>query len=82
VNPLTMRQTSKYLLSVARKEIYYLQSIIESYDGMASMRTINPENGEVEISIASGCADDVFSLIEYLKQEGDIHIYGGISLAK
>ena len=70
-----MRQTSKYFLSIARKEICYLQRIIESYDGIASMKTINPENGEIQISIAPGCDDDVFSLIKYLKEEGTIHIH-------
>ncbi len=63
-------QTSKYILFVERNEICYLQWIIESYDGMASMRTINPANGEIEISISPGCEEDIFSLIRYLKEEG------------
>lgn len=63
-------QTSKYILSVERNEICYLQWIIESYDGMASMRTINPVNGEIEISISPGCEQEIFSLIKYLKEEG------------
>jgi hypothetical protein len=41
---------------------------------MASMRTINSANGEVEISIAPGCKEDIFSLIKYLKEEGSIHV--------
>lgn len=63
-------QTSKYILSVERNEICYLQWIIESYDGMASVRTINPANGEIEISISPGCEGEIFSLIKYLKGEG------------
>lgn len=63
-------QTSKYILFVERNEICYLQWIIESYDGMASMRTINPANGEIEIYISPGCEEDIFSLIKYLKEEG------------
>lgn len=70
MNPLTTMQTSKYILSVERNEICYLQWIIESYDGMASMRTINPVNGEIEISISPGCEQEIFSLIKYLKEEG------------
>lgn len=69
-----MRQTDKYLLYIDRKEICYLQWIIESYNGMASMRTINPANGEIEISIAPGCKEDIVSLIESLKEEGSIHV--------
>jgi len=74
VNPLTMRQTGKYLLSIDRKEICYLQWIIESYDGMASMRTINPANGEIEISIIPGCKEDMVSLMKSLQEEGSIHV--------
>ena len=74
MNPLKTRQTIKYILSIDRKEICYLQWIIESYDGMASVRTINPANGEIEISIAPGYKEDIFSIIEYLKEEGSIHV--------
>jgi len=56
------------------REICYLQWIIESYDGMASMRTINPVNGEVEISISPGCKEDIFLLIKYLKEEESIYV--------
>ncbi len=69
-----MKQTGKYLLSIDRKEICYLQWIIESYDGIASMRTINPGNGEIEISIVPGCKEDIVSLIKFLQEEGSIHV--------
>lgn len=67
-------QTNKYILSIERKEICYLQWIIESYDGMASMRTIDPAHGEVEISIAPGCTEEIFSLINHLEEDGSIHV--------
>ena len=74
MNLLSTRQTSKYTLSVHTKEICWLQWIIESYDGMASVRTIDPANGEIEISIAPGCDEEIFSLIKYLREEGSIHV--------
>ena len=74
MNPLKTRQASKYILSIDRKEICYLQWIIESYDGMASVRTINPANGDIEISIAPGCEEEIASLIRYLREEGSIHV--------
>ena len=67
-------ETRKYILSIHRKEICYLQWIIEAYDGMASMRTIDPANGEIEISICPGCKEEIFSLINHLKKEGSIHV--------
>lgn len=51
--------------------------MIESYDGMAIMRTIDPMNGTVEISIAPGCREEIVSLINYLKEEGSIHLKAG-----
>jgi len=38
------------------------------------MRTINPVNGEIEISLSPGCEEEIFSLINYLKEEGGIHV--------
>jgi len=38
------------------------------------MRTINPANGEIEISISPGCEKEISSLIKYLKEEGSIHV--------
>ena len=74
VSPLTTGQTSKCLFSINREEICYLQWIIEAYDGMASMRTVNPKTGEIEISIAPGCREEILSLINHLKEEGIIHV--------
>jgi hypothetical protein len=67
-------ETSKYIFSVERHEICYLQWAIESYDGMAFMRTIDPVRGEIEISIAPGCEEEIFSLIKYLTEKGGIYV--------
>ena len=80
MNPLTTMQTSKYILSVERNEICYLQWIIESYDGMASIRTISASNGEIEISIAPGCEEEIFSVLKYLKGEGVLEMLKRLSL--
>ena len=65
---------SKLILFVDRKDICYLQWLIESYSGMASMRTINQAAGHVEIAVAPGCKEEINSLIHSLKQEGDIRV--------
>ena len=67
-------KTSKHFLTIDKKEICYLQWIIDSYNGIASMRTIDSANGDVEISIAPGCKQEVLSLIRHLEGEGIIHI--------
>ena len=70
----SITQTHKYVLSIEKSEICYLQWIIESYDGMAIMRTLDPMNGRVEISIAPGCTEEILSIIEHLKEDGSIHL--------
>jgi len=67
-------QTVKLILSIEKREICYLQWIIESYDGMASMRTIDPAHGKVEISFAPGCRGEIFSLIRRLEEDRSIHV--------
>jgi hypothetical protein len=66
-------QTSKLILSIEKHEICYLQWIIESYDGMAIMRTIDQNNGIIEISVAPGCTKEILSVINSLKEDGSIH---------
>jgi hypothetical protein len=41
---------------------------------MAIMRTLDPMNGTIEISIAPGCTEEIVSLIDYLKEDGSIHV--------
>jgi hypothetical protein len=67
----------KLILSIEKSEISYLQWIIESYDGMAIVRTLDPKNGTVEISIAPGCAKEILSIINHLKEDGSIHVNAG-----
>lgn len=70
-------RTRKLILSIAKSEICYLQWIIESYDGVAVMRTLNPMNGTVEISIAPGCTEEIISLINSLQHDNSIHVKEG-----
>jgi hypothetical protein len=41
---------------------------------MASMRTIDPAKGHIEISIAPGCEKEMFWLINHLSDEESIHV--------
>jgi len=74
VNHPSTTRTRKLILSIAKSEICYLQWILESYDGMAIMRTIDPKNGMVEISIAPRCTKEILSVINCLKEDGSIHV--------
>ncbi len=70
----TEMKSSKYVLLVNKREICLLQWMIEAFSGIASMRTIDPKQGKVEISIPPGCEEETFLLIESLNREGIIHV--------
>ena len=60
-------KSNKFIFYVPKREISYLQWIIESYDGIASMRTIDKEYGKIEIFAAPNCENEVLSLMKYLQ---------------
>jgi len=61
--------TRSLFLRVPRKEIAYLKFIIESYEGMAVIRTKDPYQAMVELMIAPGWEKEVDALIEDLQKE-------------
>jgi hypothetical protein len=66
---------SKSLQIVSRKyrvdtsQISFLKFILEAYDGMAQMTTLDPGLGVIEIYVASGCLKDFEMLIRDLKKQ-------------
>ena len=62
-------ETIRQIFQVDRKAINYLRVTIESYDGMAIVRTLDPQAAVVEILISPGCEDLVFELLDYLNKE-------------
>lgn len=67
-------ETNRIILCIPRKDICYFQWIIESYDGMANMSTIDPARGTVQISVTPDRKEEVLSLIKYLKEEERINV--------
>ena len=55
-----------------RKDIAYFKFIIESYDGMAVVRTKDPHEAIVELMVAPGWEKDVEEVIEGLQREIEI----------
>ena len=54
---------------VDRREIHFLRFILEGYDGLAVMRTVDPETGVVVLYVAPGCENDVSAIIDDLKRD-------------
>ncbi len=67
-------ETVKKIFRVDRREINYLQVTVESYDGMAVLKTIDPKIALVELQISPGCENWVYDLLNYLVEEENINI--------
>jgi hypothetical protein len=59
---------------VERRDINYLRSIIESYDGMAIVKTLDPHTAYIEVRIAPGCEDYILELMDSLSREEGLRI--------
>ena len=68
-------ETIKRTYIVDKSRISYIRWIIESYDGMAIVSTIDPEGAIIEIKIAPGCESIVNELICSLRVDEGIKFY-------
>ena len=62
-------KTIKKILRVDRREICYLKFILEAYDGIATLTTIDAHQGIVMLRIAPGCEGDVEAVLQDLKKD-------------
>lgn len=51
-------------LLMAPREIHFLRFILEGYEGLAVVTTVQPESGLVQLSIAPGCEQDVERILD------------------
>jgi hypothetical protein len=56
-------------MRLRREDIAYLQSSIESYEGMAVVRTKDPSEAIVELMVAPGWEKDLEEVLEGLRKE-------------
>ena len=61
--------THSLYFRVRREDIAYLKFIIESYEGMAVLRTSDPREAVVELMVAPGWEEDVEDVICELQKE-------------
>ena len=60
---------------VDREEIGYIRFTLESYDGMATVTTLDPHAALIEVFISPGCEETVLELLASLKYDEGLHIY-------
>ena len=62
-------ETIKKYYRVDRREIGYLRFIMEAYDGVATLSTLDAGAGTIRVHIAPGCLKQVEMIMEELKKE-------------
>ena len=62
-------ETTKKYFRVDRKDIAYLRFIFEAYDGVAVVRTVDPDAGVIVLHISPGCEADVERILQNLKED-------------
>lgn len=67
-------ETIRKIFLVERREINYLRIVIESYDGMAVVSTVDPVEALIEIQVSSGCEGLVDQLLDHFRENEHMKI--------
>lgn len=62
-------ETIKRYYRVDRREIAFLKFILEAYDGIAVLETLDSKSGIVVLHIAPGCEPDIDAVLQDLKTD-------------
>ena len=63
--------TFKKFLKLNRKDISYLQFLIESYEGLATVTTVDKSVAIIKLSIMPDSVSDIDEILNSLKKEID-----------
>ena len=61
--------TVQWYFRIRRKDIAYLKFILESYEGLGVLRTVDPRSGIVEVMVPPGMERDMEMVLEGLGDE-------------
>ena len=59
----------EYVIQTKKEHIDFINKIIEAYDGLGNVRTLDNQNGLIKILTNSYLLDDMDNAIETLKQK-------------
>ena len=62
-------QTSSRYYKLASRDMVYMKFILEAYEGLSTMSTIDGKKGIVRVNFTLGFADDLAALMEALSKE-------------
>ena len=68
MNSYPPKASTRLRLRVDRREIAYFKFILEAYEGVAILTTLDPHLGTVELLIGPGCENDVYQIVKDLSR--------------
>ena len=68
-NSYKFNETIKRHYRVDRRKIAFIRFILEAYDGLAIVKTLDAQTGLIEFQIAPGCDQDVEVILADLRQD-------------
>ena len=63
-----LKTISKFYL-IDRKSVGFIKFILEAYDGIAVVETIDPGAAKIKLHIAPGCESDVENVLHELRRD-------------
>lgn len=69
VSQKTMVDFHRTSLRVDRRDIFYIHYIIEGYDGLATVSTLDQSRGLIQLTYPETCRNEMFDLVQALKAE-------------
>jgi hypothetical protein len=66
------RPVTSRFFRVPLEEIAYVRAIVEGYDGLALVRVMDPDRGEIELVVGDGLEDEAAALITRLCTEAGL----------
>ncbi len=67
-------KTIKQHYRVDRRKIAFIKFILEGYDGIAMMRTVDPAKGNITLHIPPGCEKHVNAILQDLKKNINMQV--------
>ena len=64
----TSPTTGAIIIRIDRKEICFVKNILEAYDGVALMTTLDADRGIVRLSVAPGRGRELKAILDDLKR--------------
>jgi hypothetical protein len=65
--------TISLLIQIPPREIAYLSFVLESYEGVAVMRTVDPREGIVELMVPPSHEVEIGEILKDLAREFPVH---------